>query len=476
MLIGRAGETRILLNAAEREQSQLIAVYGRFRVGKTVFVREAFQGHFTFQHTGANQENRKTQLHLFYQSLLDAGLPSEQAEPQSWIEAFGLLESIIQNSTEKKKVIFIDELSWMDTPKSDFIPALAYFWNAWASARKDAIMILCSSATQWMINKVIHNTGGLYNRLTAKIHLAPFTLSQCRAYCEARHFALSDLQILELYMVLGGIPHYWEQLQIGFSVPQNIDHLFFQKDAPLKAEYDHLFASIFRNPAPYEKIIMSLAGQKNGMSRDELLAQTGLTGSGTVTRYLEELESCEFIRAYRGFGKKSKDSLFQLIDPFVLFYHHFIANHPKAPNDWVSQMNTPAMGTWTGLAFEQVCLLHTEQIRIALGIQGVVTDLSSFTCKADPEKGTIGSQIDLVLQRADHVINILEMRYCQGLYTISEKMDESLRHKRSDFRQVTHTRDAIHITVVTPYGLTQNSYAGNVQSVITAEALFRDAN
>ena len=450
MLVGRQHEIRILQEAATCNLPQLIAVYGRRRVGKTYLIREVFKNSFTFQHAGAYNKSRKTQLYLFYQALLDAGLPKEDPAPKNWFEAFSLLKTVIRNSTQKKKVIFIDELSWMDTPKSDMIPALEHFWNAWASARNDVVLILCSSATSWIINKIIHNKGGLYNRLTGRIYLPPFTLAQCREFSQSRNLALSDTQLLELYMVLGGIPFYWDQLQKGYSVPQNVDYLFFQQNAPLRDEYTYLFASIFRNPAPYERIILALTKRRLGLTRNELLASTGMSGSGTVSRYLQELEACGFIREYTCFGKKTKDALYQLTDPFVLFYHHFVSKKPKDPHFWTSLINTPALNTWCGLAFEQICLLHVDQIRKALGISGVLTNASSFLCKANPEEGIIGSQIDLVLQRADHVINLLEMKYTQGPYTLTKKGNEELKIKLSDFRLATGTQDALHITMVTP--------------------------
>ena len=77
---------------------------------------------------------------------------------------------------EEKKVIFIDEIPWLDTPRSGFLSALEYFWNSFASARKDVLLIICGSATSWIINKVLKNHGGLHNRVTYRIHLQPFTL------------------------------------------------------------------------------------------------------------------------------------------------------------------------------------------------------------------------------------------------------------------------------------------------------------
>lgn len=472
MLIGREKEAAFLEEAVEREESQLLAVYGRRRVGKTYLIRETLKDRFTFQHAGIYKGTRKEQLNAFYAALRESGLQGDFQEPENWFEAFQLLKQLIQQSSRRKKILFIDELSWMDTPKTDLIRALEHFWNAWASARNDVVLIVCSSATSWILKKVIHNKGGLYNRLTGQIKLNPFTLSQCRDYVAQKRLAFSDTQIMELYMAIGGIPFYWGLLKKGLSVAQNIDSLFFSETAPLKQEYEYLFASIFNKPEDYLKIIRALAMKRKGLSRNEILKATGLTGSGIFSQKLEELESCGFIREYHAFGKKSKDSLYQLMDPFILFYYHFLRSKPEDPFYWSHQINTPAVNTWEGLAFEQLCLLHIDQIRASLGITGILTDIASFSCPADPENGVYGSQIDLVIQRADRTVNLLEMKYSRSPYLITKGTYGDLRKKANDFIRVTKTRSAIHLTLVTPYGLAWNEYAGEIQSQITAEDLF----
>ena len=472
MLIGREKEALRLTQAADQEDAQLIAVYGRRRVGKTYLIRETFRGRFLFQHAGVYQGTREEQLAAFHQALLDAGLPQDSDCPHNWMEAFQLLKMQIQTSTQRTKILFLDELSWMDTPKSDFMKALEHFWNAWASGQRHLTMIVCSSATSWMLKKVIHNKGGLYNRLTVKLKLLPFTLCQCREFSLHENLAFSDTQIMELYMVFGGIPFYWKLLEKGYSVAQNVDRIFFSEGAPLENEYEYLFASIFRAPKDYLRIIEALASRKKGLTRNEILETAKLSGSGVFSQRLEELESCGFIREYHAFGKAEKGSLYQLMDPFLLFHHHFLRRKTDDKAFWSHQINTPAMNAWVGLAFEQLCLLHTEQIKKKLGISGILTDVASFSCKADPETGVMGSQIDLLISRADRTVNLLEMKYANAPYVISKSVLESLKRKANDFLLETRTRSAIHLTMVTPYGLAWNAYAGEIQSQILAEDLF----
>ena len=471
MLIGRIKETRILEEAYQAEESKFVAVYGRRRVGKTYLIRESLSTRFTFQHTGYYGGKLADELFEFCASLREYGL-QEFNKPRNWLEAFELLKELIRNSAEKRKVIFLDELSWMDTHGSDFLMALEGFWNGWASARTDILLIVCGSVTSWMLSKIIHNKGGLYNRLSYRIHLQPFSLKECEAYIQSRHIVMNRHQILECYMIMGGVPYYWSFLEKGQSLPQNIDRIFFAKDAPLEREFDYLYASLFKKPEPYIKIVSALGKKKAGMSREELLKATRVPDSGNLTMRLDELESCGFIRKYHQFGMKERNALYQLIDNFTLFYYKFLEEKPTDEHFWSNQVNMPQVNAWCGLAFERVCLEHVPQIKQALGISGVLTEAYSWACQEDQANGIHGSQIDLMIVRKDQVINLCEMKYSGKKYVVTEKLAEEIRRKTADFLAVTGARYAIHPTLVTPYGIADGSYAGSIQNVITTDDLF----
>lgn len=471
MLVARKKERELLKSAFEADESQFIAVFGRRRVGKTYLIRETYQEKFTFQHTGYANTGTKGQLFAFVASLKEHGLQDCEI-PVNWLEAFELLKELIRNSRSERKVVFIDELSWMDSGRSDLMSALEGFWNGWASARKDIVLIVCGSATSWMLSKIVHNKGGLYNRLTAQINLMPFTLAECAEYAASRGIVMNRHQLLECYMAMGGVPYYWSLLRKELSLSQNIDLVFFAEDAPLKNEFRYLFHSLFKHPESYIAIIEALGTRKAGMDRSELLRITGMTNSGGFSSRLEELEECGFIRKYRGYGKERKNAVYQLIDNFVLFHYKFLEKRPSDEHYWSNQENTPARNAWTGIAFERVCFQHLAEMKKALGISGVVTEVSTWSCAADPDRGINGSQIDLLIDRRDQVINLCEMKYSTQEYSITKKVDADIRHKVNDFRAVTGTKNAIHVTFVTPYGLVQNSFAGNVQSEITADDLF----
>ena len=299
MIIGREKEQKELLGLLEKEESQFCAVYGRRRVGKTYLIRETFNYQFCFQHTGVANGTLRQQLTSFRNSLMSLGMKC--AIPKNWFEAFELLKQHIKNAPTGKKIIFIDELPWMDTPKGNLIGALENFWNGWATARpeKDIVLIVCGSATSWISKKILKDKGGLRGRLTARIKIVPFTLRECELFANSAGLALGRKDVLELYMILGGIPYYWSFLKKGLSTAQNIDQLFFTETAQLRDEFDALYAILFKRPENYLKVIECLSnGKKSGSTRERLISESKLSDGGTFSTILEELEECGFIRRY----------------------------------------------------------------------------------------------------------------------------------------------------------------------------------
>ena len=471
MLVGREKEIELLKNISQDDNSHFLAVYGRRRIGKTFLIRESFDYRFTFQHAGLSEGGMKEQIFAFVSSMKDAGYHYKR-KPKNWLEAFEGLKDLIRQSNEKRKIIFIDELSWMDTQKSDLMVALENFWNGFASARKDIVLIVCASATSWMLSKIVHNKGGLYNRLTEQLNLQPFSLKECEEYVQAAGLAFNRNQILQYYMIVGGVPFYWGFLKKGLSLSQNVDHILFSQNAPLKEEFKYLYASVFRKPQQYIKIIETLGTKKVGMTREELISTSGIPNTGDLSTKLEELESCGFIRKYYAFGMKRKNALYQLMDCFTLFYFKFLQNAPTDEHFWTNQINTPTVNTWMGLAFERVCMFHVNEIKKKLGISGVLTEVNSWYCKPDSEHGIFGSQIDMLIVRKDQVINLCEMKYANSEFTVTEKVDKNLRNKVSDLKNITGTKYAIYPTLITTYGMVNNSYALDVQSVVVLDDLF----
>ena len=470
MIIGRKEEQQILHSAVQSENSEFIAVYGRRRVGKTYLIRETFGYKFTFQHTGLAKGNTKEQLFSFAISLRDAGY-DDCPIPKSWLEAFSLLSTYLKNSTDEKKIVFLDELPWMDTPRSNFISAFEHFWNGWASARKDIVLIICGSATSWIINKVINDHGGLHNRVTKQIALQPFTLKECEMFAQSKGLEMSRYQLAECYMVFGGVPYYWSLLEKGLSLSQNIDKIIFAKNGKLSNEFNQLYASLFKSPEQYIDIVTALGKKKAGMTREEIIAATDKYSNGALSKVLDELEYCGFIRKYNGFDKKSKQAIYQLIDNYTLFYFKFIQqNENNDEHFWSASIDSAMHRAWSGLAFERLCMAHTQQIKAALGIAGVLSNVYSWCKEADETSD--GAQIDLLIDRKDQVINLCEMKYSLSEYIIDAEYEQKLRNKKSAFINATNTRKAVHLTMVTTFGIKANVHSGIVQNEITLEDLF----
>lgn len=472
MMIGRIDEQRRLREAFESEYSEFVAVYGRRRVGKTFLVREQFHYKFTFQHTGLARKSTREQLQSFQLSLRRQGY-TKAPLPGNWIEAFDMLKDLIEWSKDRRKVVFIDEMPWMDAPRSSFLPALENFWNSFASARKDVVLIACGSATSWIVRKLLKNKRGLHNRITYRIHLQPFTLNECEQYAKQRKLGMSRLQLMEGYMALGGIPYYWSLLDKSKSLAQNIDRLFFSKDGELKGEYYELYASLFNHPEKYVAVIETLGKKRSGLSREEIIKEGKLESNGKLSEILEDLENCGFIRKYNMIGMKSKGALYQLIDCYTLFYFRFIQNNNS--NDehfWSKSIGTGEYNSWCGLAFERLCLLHSRQIKTRLGISGIIS--SEYAWWTDQKDGKRGAQIDLLIDRNDGVINLCEMKYTKVPFQIDASYEANLLNKRARFIEATQTRKAVHITMVSSQGLERNAYADEIQSEVSGGDLFAE--
>ena len=470
MITGRKKEQKELKGLLKSGQSEFVAVYGRRRIGKTFLIRETFNYKFTFQHIGILDASLSEQLKEFRQSLKSYGL-EKCPMPRTWNDAFHLLEKLLSASTDKVKLVFIDEMPWLDTPKSNFVRALDHFWNGWASARRDIVLIVCGSSTSWIISKIINNYGGLHNRLTKQIYLSPFSLKECEEYSKSRKLAFTHSQILEAYMVMGGVPYYWSLLEKGMSLAENIDKLFFAPKGELSNEFNALYHSLFRNPEPHLSIIKALSSNKSGLSRDLILAQTGLDDNATFSKALSELEQSDFIRKFNFIGNKVKKATYQLIDNFTLFYYDFMKeNGTSNPHFWSANINKAAYTAWTGFAFEKVCLLHLEQIKKALGFNAVISSAHSWFYR--PQNGEKGVQIDLLIDRSDDVINLCEIKFCKTKYKLTEEEFHRLENRRLTFIEQTKTQKSVVLTMITTNGILQGNFADEIQYQITLNQLF----
>ena len=472
-LIGREKEIKILQKCYESEKSEFVVIYGRRRVGKTFLVKELYEPRFSFYVTGILSGNREVQLRAWSNEISRCG-GHDIPEADNWIKAFENLNILIERLDErpalyKKKVIFLDEIPWLATVNSDFIAGLDYFWNRWASSRKDILLIICGSAASWITDSIINEKGGLHNRLTRHILLEPFTLHECELYFEERNVKMTRYQIAETYMIFGGIPYYLSLIDPQFSLYQNVDAIYFSQGAELRNEFQNLYNSLFRNSENYIRIVEVLAKKGIGLTRNEIISELRINDGGSLTKILRDLSISGFIREYKAFGQKKRDSLYQLVDFFSLFDNRFRGIRDNHSSDfWLRYSTTSAHAAWKGVSYEKLCLLHLEQIRKKLGISGVLTFAYSWRGNFNGK----GAQIDLVIDRNDNVVNLCEIKFTSGLFEIDKTQYEQLRNKSAAFSATTHTRKAVQTTMITTFGLVKNSYASEIVSEVLLDDLF----
>ena len=473
-IIGREEEKSILDSIIASNKAELVAVYGRRRVGKTYLIREYLGKQVNFRFSGLHNVETEMQLQKFVQEMsrqLNGSLPLPLAG--NWFAAFDILQSLLQKKMRQKKVIvFLDEFPWMNTVKSNFLPAFENFLNTWADTKKNIAIILCGSAVAWMIQNVVRNRGGLHNRITRKIPLLPFTLYETELFLKKQNIKLNRYQITQLYMSIGGIPQYLSLLKPGFSTAQLIDRECFSKNGFLYNEFDDLYRSLFDNADRYIKVIRALAAKPMGMTRNDIIKTCKLQSGGSTTSLLEELSSSGFITPRVPFGKKVKDSIYILTDEYSLFYLKFI-EPAKAigKGAWLKISETPSWKIWSGLAFENVCFKHTPAIKIALGISGIYSEQASWKKLKDSKSG--GSQIDMVIDRRDNAINLCEVKFYSVPFSIDKKYAEALNMKVHSFRQQIKTRKHVFLTLISTFGIHKNEHSiGLVDNQIVMDDLF----
>ena len=470
--VGREHEISILRNALASQAPELIAVYGRRRVGKTFLVRHVYGNHIIFEISGLHKGSLPDQLDNFSRVLSEVSNNTNKLRnPESWMEAFSQLQDYINNNqTKRKNVIFLDEFPWFDTPKSKFLMAFENFWNSYVSKKSNLVIVICGSAASYMIRKIIKNKGGLHNRITQRIRLLPFTLQETDTFIRTKSLKFNHYDILQLYMALGGIPFYLDKLQKGESVAQTLDRLCFSKDGPLVDEFDLVFESLFNKHEKHVSIIKALSNVRKGTTRDELSRLSGYGTGGGLTRTIDELIESGFVTKYSPFGKRSKDALYRLSDEYSMFFLKYINdNRSGGPGVWQKLSRSRSYESWSGLSFENVCLKHVDQIKSALKISAVYSKNSSWNYQSSEG----GTQIDLLIDRDDNIINLCEMKFTRDHFTITKKYAEELRSKKNIFRKVTKTRKNTFITMVTTYGLKENSYKLElVENDLTMDVLF----
>ncbi len=469
-LIGRHKEQAKIQSCMESGRSEFVVVYGRRRIGKTFLIRRFFKDHYDFSYVGKHDVSKAQQLEEFAKALQRYSQSAFAPELKNWDEAFDCLRKHLEAIDKgRKKTVFLDEMPWMDTPKSNFVTALENFWNGWAAMRDDILLIACGSATSWIVEKILHNQGGLFNRVTQKIYLRPFRLREVEQYLEAHNFNWDRYQIAQCYMILGGVPFYLTLLNSRLSLLSNIDELFFSDaHAMLRTEYSELYSTLFKRPENYVSVIRMLSTRKEGFTRKEISARTKL-GGAALTKTLSDLEQCDFILPYSQYGNAKNNTIYRIKDFYTLFFYKYVDGvDTKDPNRWTHLVSSPQVSSWQGFSFELLCLVHLDEMKRALGIDRILNDASAWRSK-NPDDNT---QIDLVIERADRNINLCEMKFSKELYVIDREYEKKLRERMAIFRTATGTRLSPRVTMVTTYGVLKNKHSGIVDDEIVLDDLF----
>jgi len=428
----------------------------------------------------------RDQISNFTQRLGEVFLDGITPQVQdNWNETFKLLTDLIDRIPKNKKVIiFLDELPWMATRKSRLLDAIDYYWNQYWSKENRIKLIVCGSSASWIINKIINNKGGLYNRVTETIHLKPFTLSETQEYLISNNIRLNLKQVTQLYMVTGGVPFYLSKIERGCSATQAIEALSFDSKALLFNEFDGLFESLFENADAYVEIVTLIAKYHNGIAQEELFKKLVKSSKGkTGIKRLKDLENAGFIMSFVPHFHIKRGVYYRIIDEYALFYLQWVVSLKSTRMSsvlkkgyWKSLTKTPKWLSWSGYAFETICYKHLNQIREALNLPPTSIP-NSWRYTPTKELSSRGAQIDLLFDRNDNAITVCEIKHTEKPFVIDKTYSENLKRKLEVFQKITGTKKQLFLVIISASGIKENKYSEElISGVVTLDDLFKEVD
>ncbi len=486
-IVSRQDEIESLQQMLDSDIPEFLALFGRRRVGKTFLIRQFFQDKDVvfFNVTGSKDGLMHEQINHFTERMAETFYGSaDLKEGKNWDEAFKRLTQAMKQQApgDKKIVLFFDELPWMATHRSRLVQNLDYYWNQYWSDDARIKLVVCGSSASWILNKIVRSKGGLYNRITRKIHLEPFNLPETKEFLKSIGVKLSNKQILLLYMVTGGVPYYLRRVEKGLTAIQIIEKMAFNKKAFLLEEFNNLFDSLFNDGEIYTKIVRMISRHRYGIGKQELMNKLGKHAQGGSTaERLKNLEETGFIMSFMPLYHKKRGVYYRVSDEYALFYLRWIEpirnslqRQALSTGNWQAMHNSPEWNNWLGYAFEAVCYKHLPAIRDTLKISPTaVADTWRFVPRKNSDER--GAQIDLLFDRKDDAVTICEIKYSSNPYVITKDYVDNLKRKMEVFQKQTKTKKQLFIAIVAAMGLKNNYYAEDIcNGVVTLDDLFKE--
>lgn len=420
--IGRDREVSQLREAIDRAKPSISVVYGRRRIGKSALIQQALTGRRALFFEGLENQATAKQLDNFvFQLTRQSSVLGANPIPKTWREALILLEPILK---QEPACIVLDEFQWMANYRTTLVSDLKMVWEQYLSHIPGVSLVLCGSIASFMLKKVVKSSA-LYGRTDCVIHLREFSLAE-----SAEMLSLYGLdELLDAYMMFGGVPKYQELVRDHPSLYLAVEDLAFRENGFLVDEFDRIFVSHFGRNDEYERIIAALAHHPYGLTRQELVKTAKVNTGGGLTRNLYDLESAGFIQSLHPIGRAGNTRMikYSLNDAYLRFYYALMHPLVKTIRSGQSRLRfpelvqRPAFFAWRGRAFELVCAQHAHCLAKALGFSGVEYHCGPFFRVGKAEKK--GVQIDLVFDRADHVLTLCEMKCSRepiGQFVINE--------------------------------------------------------
>ena len=479
-MIGRKKEIKLLNEICDLEESSLVAIYGRRRIGKTYLVNHMFKKYrqdcLFFEFTGAYDGDKRGQIDNFIDQVYEWFYVEPSFEIKSWSDAFRFLKRTIDKEIKKrdsneKVIVFLDEVPWIDrSNKGGFLSALGYFWNTWCEPRENVVLILCGSNSSWIRDKILKNArGSLYQRVTHQISMYPFDLKETKAYLlEQKGFMIDNKTVTDIYMIFGGVAKYLSFLNPNESSAENIDRVFFSIHGSMYREYDELFSSLFADKSDYYKsVIELLCTRRSGFSLSDISKAFNEKLGGKLRLAIAELEECGFIKGLSKYGNSVRGVNYMIVDPYILFHHKWIKGFSRndiatLPNNyWLHKSSSQSYAVWSGYAFEIVVMVNIRLYLNAIGRLGFFSGVYHWQHMAKSEDEQ-GAQIDMVVNYGNNIFDILECKYYNSEYVISKEYAKNIKNKLSMFKKYglySKQKSELRLVFLTSYGVKMNAEA-----------------